>query len=63
MSPVISTWILIATLNGGAPSTPAHTIMIPDMPDLQECRRVGTELDNRFRLSKSLCIEVRKIKP
>lgn len=62
MSPVISTWILIATLNGGAPSNPAHTVIIPDMPDVQECRRVGTEIINRFYVTKSLCLEVRKIK-
>lgn len=60
---IIATWILVATINGGAPSTPAHTIMISDMPDQAECQRVGLELNKRWNMNKALCLEVKKVKP
>ena len=63
MTPIISTWVFIFSLNGGAASYPNHTVVINDMPSLEECRRVGHEIVNRFNVSKSLCLEVKKVKP
>jgi hypothetical protein len=60
---MISTWLLIVTLNGHGSALPAHTIVIPDMPSQQECQRVGQVLDDKFVVKKALCLEVRKTKP
>jgi len=62
MTPIISTWILIITLNGGSTSTPAHSIVINDLPDRQECIRVGTTIADRLYTKQSLCVEVKKVK-
>ena len=59
---IISTWILVASLNSSGPSSPTRNIIIPDMPDKAECQRVGEELDKRFDFKKALCIEIRKVK-
>lgn len=59
---IISTWVLIFSLNGGAASYPNQTITINDMPSLEECRRVGHEIVNRFTVRQSLCVEVKKVK-
>ena len=59
---IISTWMLMFAINGSGPSYPNHTVMINDMPTLEECRRVGLEIANRFNIRQSLCVEVKKVK-
>lgn len=60
---MISTWVLIISLNGTSPSWPYQTLMINDMPTQQECQRVSKEIIERFRVQQGLCVEVRKVKP
>ncbi len=59
---MISTWILIISMNGSSPSWPMHTLKIDDMPSQQECQRVSIEISQRFGVRQSLCVEVRKVK-
>jgi hypothetical protein len=59
---MISTWILIITLNGSSPSWPLHTFKIDDMPSQQECQRVSVEISHRFSVRQGLCVEVKKVK-
>jgi hypothetical protein len=59
---MISTWILIISMNGSSPSWPMHLFQIPDMPSQQECQRVSIEISQRFTVRQSLCVEVKKVK-